>query len=104
MEKVKNKIENGFYKFEIKEDKNGNKAVALEDGTHFVVSDKDREVSLLFPRKKFIKFFEEQLKDKDKDYIRVRFTSIEIEAIVRGMGDLYNTKKKNKVKGQKNGS
>jgi len=76
-------MEKETYEFGIKEHKDlGYKAVVLADDTHIVLG---KEVTIMYPKKKFIPIFKEQMKDKKRAYIGVSFSKIELEAIMKGI-------------------
>lgn len=61
-------------------------AVVLADDTHLVLGKK--EMTLMFPKKKFKKIFQDQIDDKSKAFIGVTFTMMEINAMMKGLGEL----------------
>ena len=78
------------YKFRIKENKDmGYKGIVLEDKTKLIFT-KDG-ASLMFPKKKFKKMFELQLKDKNTHF-GITFDTDEITAIIKGVKKLFKEK------------
>jgi len=76
-------MEKETYEFGIKELKDlGFKAVVLADNTHIVLG---KEVTIMYPKKKFIQIFKKQMSDKKRAYIGVSFSEVELNAIMKGL-------------------
>lgn len=77
------------YNFGIKE--NGDmKAVVLADNTHIVLSGKN--VIIMFPKNKFEQIFKEQIDDVKREFIGISFSEIELDAIMKGLERLEESK------------
>ncbi len=89
----KKKKKDNLYNFSIKDmPEESMCAVILEDDTHLVFGDKT--LTFLYPKTKFIKIFEKQIKDKGKKYIGVAYTRIEVEAIMKGLSMIVKKREK----------
>ena len=81
------------YEFGIKRFKElGVEAVVLADETHLVLEKK--QISFMFPKKKFAKIFQKQIDDKNKSFIGITFNMTEINAIMKGVNELANSEGK----------
>ena len=79
------------YEFGIKKSKKlGYEAVVLADNTHMVIGKK--QVTFMFPKKKFKKIFLDQINNKKRDYIGVSFSEVELDAIMKGIEELSKVK------------
>ena len=90
-ERLEEKMVKGTYKFGIKEVKElGWQAVVLADDTHLVIGKK--ELTILYPKKKFTPIFKKQMSDRSRYYIGVSFSDTELSAIMQGMDMLLKKK------------
>lgn len=91
MMKVKRKMKKK-YEFGIKRNKKlGFEAIVLADNTQIVIEKK--QVSFMFPKKKFKKIFQVQIDDKTKSFIGISFNMDELNAIKKGLSELEGDKK-----------
>ena len=70
---------------EIKVGKNVEKKldwIELEDGTRIVLNKSAKELTFLYPTKKFWRIFEAQ---KDKEFLSIAWSVDEIDAIMKGI-------------------
>jgi hypothetical protein len=73
-----------IYHFGIKENKELRfKSVVLADDTHIVLYKSN--ISIGYPKKKFNKIFKQQIKDRKKAYLWVKFSETELRAIMEGI-------------------
>ena len=82
------KMGNKEYNFGIKENKElGYKGIILKDKTQLVIT--KTGLSLMFPKKKFLKIFQKQIQDKSRTHIGIMFNKLELKAIIKGLFELY---------------
>ena len=80
------------YKFGIKEHKELDyQAIVLADDTHVVLGGDG--VTIMFPKDKFVPIFKDQMKDKNKKYVGISFSKIELSAIMKGLDIIVKVKK-----------
>ena len=51
-------------------------------------------MTIMFPKEKFTKIFQKQIKDKSRAFIGITFNMTELNAISKGLGMLGTKKKK----------